>query len=76
MLKLRFQRKGKKKHPFYRLVIIEQLSPRNGRTIDEVGFYSPVTKIKKINFEKINKWLKYGVKPTQSVSNLINSSIK
>ena len=71
MLKLRLKRLGKKRSPFYRLVIMENTSRRNGRPIDEVGYYNPMTKESKLDPEKIKKWLSYGVKPTETVLNLL-----
>ena len=61
MLKLRLKRLGKKRSPFYRLVIMENTFRRNGRPIDEVGYYNPMTKQYKFDTEKIKKWL--GVLP-------------
>ena len=71
MLKLRLKRLGKKRYPFYRLVIMENTSRRNGRPIEEVGYYNPMTKESKFETEKIKKWLSYGVKPTETVFNLL-----
>ena len=55
MLKLRLKRLGKKRSPFYRLVIMENTFRRNGRPIDEVGYYNPMTKQCKFDVEKIQK---------------------
>lgn len=71
MLKLRLKRIGKKRSPSYRLVIMENEFKRNGRSIDEVGYYNPITKQYKVNYEKIQKWLSYGVKPTQTTRSLM-----
>jgi small subunit ribosomal protein S16 len=71
MLKLRLKRLGKKRYPFYRLVIMENSSRRNGRPIEEVGYYNPMTKDYKFDSEKIKKWLSYGVKPTDTVLTLL-----
>ncbi len=71
MLKLRLKRLGKKRSPFYRLVIMENLSRRNGRPVDEVGYYNPMTKQFKFDSEKIKKWLSYGVKPTETAFHLL-----
>ncbi len=74
MLKLRLKRIGRKRSPSYRLVIMENTFRRDGRPIDEVGYYSPISK--KYNFEvdKIKKWLSYGVKPTKTVLDLLKKS--
>ena len=74
MLKLRLKRLGKKRSPFYRLVIMENTSRRNGRPIDEVGYYNPMTKQFKFDSEKIQKWLGYGVKPTETVFHLLKKA--
>ena len=74
MLKLRLKRTGRKQAPFYRLVIMEHTTRRDGRPIDEVGYYNPITKQSSFNSEKINKWLEIGVLPTQTVSSLLKKS--
>ena len=74
MLKLRLKRTGRKRSPSYRLVVMENTFRRDGRPIDEVGYYNPITKRYKFNEEKIKKWLSYGVKPTETVSNLLKKS--
>lgn len=74
MLKLRLKRTGRKGSPSYRLVIMESASRRDGRPVDEVGYYNPITKKYKFNIEKIQKWLKYGVKPTETVLNLLKKA--
>lgn len=74
MLKLRLKRLGKKRSPFYRLVIMENRFRRNGRPIDEVGYYNPMTKQYKFDTEKIQKWLGYGVKPTETVFYLLKKA--
>ena len=74
MLKLRLKRLGKKSSPFYRLVIMENTFRRNGRPIDEVGYYNPITKQYKFDAEKIKKWLGYGVKPTETVFYLLKKA--
>nr|UZC30185.1 ribosomal protein S16 [Entomoneis sp.] len=74
MLKLRLKRLGKKRSPSYRLVIMENTSRRNGRPVDEVGYYNPMTKHYKFDIEKIKKWLSYGVKPTETVFHLLKKA--
>ena len=74
MLKLRFKRTGRKGSPFYRLVIMEQLTKRDGRPIDEVGFYNPITKQSSFDIEKITNWLKIGAQPTRTVFALLKRS--
>nr|YP_009029131.1 ribosomal protein S16 [Cylindrotheca closterium]AGH28662.1 ribosomal protein S16 [Cylindrotheca closterium] len=74
MLKLRLKRIGRKRSPSYRLVIMENTSRRDGRPIEEVGYYNPISKNYKFDQEKIIKWLQYGVKPTETVSNLLKKA--
>jgi len=74
MLKLRLKRVGRKRSPSYRLVIMESKSRRDGRPIDEVGYYNPISKQYKFEVEKIQKWLGYGVKPTETVLNLLKKA--
>ena len=74
MLKLRLKRNGRKRQPSYILVIMESASRRNGRPIDEVGYYNPITKESYFNQDKIIKWLKYGVQPTETVFQLLKKS--
>ena len=74
MLKLRLKRTGKKRSPFYRLVIMENTFRRDGRPIEELGYYNPMTKQYKFNTEKIKKWLSYGVKPTETVLSLLKKA--
>lgn len=74
MLKLRLKRVGKKRSPSYRLVIMENTFRRDGRPIDELGYYSPITKQFKVDAEKIQKWLSYGAKPTETVSALLKKA--
>ena len=74
MLKLRLKRTGKKRSPSYRLVIMENAFRRDGRSIDEVGYYNPITKQYQFDREKIKKWLAHGVKPTETVFNLLKKA--
>ena len=74
MLKLRLKRTGRKRSPSYRLVIMENTSRRDGRPIEEVGYYDPITKNYKFDSAKIKKWLNYGVQPTETVSSLLKKA--
>lgn len=74
MLKLRLKRTGRKRTPSYRLVIMENTCRRDGRPVDEVGYYSPITKQYKFDADKIKKWLNYGVQPTETVSALLKKA--
>jgi len=74
MLKLRLKKGGRKRQPSYRLVIMEHSTRRDGRPIDQVGYYNPITKQSYFDIEKITKWLSYGVKPTQTVADLLRKA--
>jgi len=75
MLKLRLKRCGRKKQPSYRLVVMLSHSRRDGRPIDEVGYYNTITKQSYFDVIKITKWLEQGVKPTLTVRNLLKKLI-
>lgn len=74
MLKLRLKRVGRKKLPSYRLVVMENTFRRDGKPIEEVGYYNPISKNYNFDHNKIEKWLKCGVKPTRTVLNLLKKS--
>ena len=74
MLKLRLKRTGRKRSLSYRLVIIENTTRLDGRPVEEVGHYNPITKQYKFNVDKIKKWLTYGVKPTETVLSLLKKA--
>lgn len=74
MLKIRLKRIGRKRSPSYRLVIMENTARRDGRPIEEVGYYNPTTKQYKFDREKIKKWFNYGVQPTETVSYLLKKA--
>ena len=71
MLKLRLKRTGRKRSPSYRLVIMENNARRDGRPIEELGYYDPVNKHSQFNIDKIKKWLSYGAQPTEVVASLL-----
>ncbi len=72
MLVIRFLRVGKKNQPSFKIVVIEKTrAPRSGRFIERVGFYNPLTKDRKINAERVKYWLEVGVKPSDTVWNLL-----
>lgn len=74
MVKLRIQRFGAKKRPFYRIVAADSRFPRDGRFIEIVGTYNPLTEPAeiKINEEKALKWLNNGAQPTDTVRSLLS----
>ncbi len=71
-VKIRLKRMGAKKTPFYRVVVADSRSPRNGRFIEEIGYYNPLTEPKtfKIDDEKAREWLGHGAQPTDTVNRL------
>ena len=74
-VKLRLKRMGKKQAPFYRVVVADSRSPRDGKTIDEVGYYDPTKNPAeiKIDAEKIINWLKNGAQPTDTVRSILSN---
>lgn len=75
-VKMRLTRIGKKKAPCYRVVIADERSPRDGRFIEEIGSYDPMTEPAtiKIDADKAKKWLANGVQPTDTVKALLKKS--
>lgn len=76
MVKIRLRRLGSKKNPFYRVVVADSRYPRDGRFIEEIGTYDPLTEPStiKIDAEKANKWLANGAQPTDTVKQLLKIS--
>ena len=70
-VKIRFKRMGSKKNPHYRVVVADSRSPRDGRFIEEIGYYDPRTKEKKIDYEKAQAWIAKGAQPTDTVRALL-----
>ena len=73
MLKIRLKRLGRKKQPIYRIIVIDSRKRRDGKAIEELGFYNPHTKELKINTSKIKEKLHHGAKLTKTVKYLIHS---
>ena len=73
-VKIRFKRMGSKKNPFYRVVVADSRSPRDGRFIEELGYYNPMTKETKIDNEKAADWIGKGAQPTDTVRALLKKS--
>ena len=75
-VKIRLRRMGAKKAPFYRVVVADSRSPRDGRFIEEVGFYDPMKEPVEIKLgaEKIQKWIGNGAQPTDTVRALLVKS--
>ena len=75
-VKIRLRRMGAKKHPFYRIVVADSRYPRDGRFIEEIGYYNPLTELSdvKVDAEKVEKWLKNGAQPTDTVKALLKKN--
>ncbi|MFN3301882.1 MAG: 30S ribosomal protein S16 [Patescibacteria group bacterium] len=71
MLAIKFSRRGKKKQPSYRLIVIDKKKDPYGNFIEDLGFYNPRTKKSQLKIERIKYWLSQGVQPTKSVYNLL-----
>ena len=75
-VKIRLKRMGAHKQPFYRVVVADSRAPRDGKFIEEIGYYNPMTEPKeiKIDVEKAKKWLGNGAQPTETVKTLFKKS--
>ncbi len=71
-VKIRLRRMGAKKAPFYRIVVADSRFPRDGRFIEEIGFYNPLKEPSevKVDAEKVKTWIKNGAQPTDTVKAL------
>ena len=78
MVKIRLQRQGAKKAPFYHIVVADSRSPRDGKVIEKIGTYNPMTDPATIvvDKEKVAEWIKNGAKPTDTVKKLIDVASK
>ena len=76
MVKIRLQREGKKKAPFYHVVVADSRSPRDGKIVEQIGTYDPMTEPSTIvlDQEKVAQWIKNGAKPTDTVKALIEKA--
>ena len=74
--KIRLKRLGAKKAPFYRIVVADSRAPRDGRFIEEIGYFNPVSDPNeiKIDEEKALKWLSTGAQPSETVKSLLKKS--
>lgn len=77
-VKIRLARHGAKKAPYYRVVVADSRAPRDGRLIEQVGRYNPLTQPSKIelDLEKIDAWIAKGAQPTDTVKRLIETARK
>ncbi len=75
-VKIRLTRLGAKKAPFYRVIVADSRSPRDGRFIDQIGYYNPMTNPAeiKIDAEAAKKWIANGAQPTETVKSLLKKS--
>lgn len=74
-VKIRLRRMGSKKAPFYRVVVADSRYPRDGRFIEQVGTYNPMTEPAAVEFdaEKVAKWISNGAQPTDTVKRLLKN---
>ena len=75
-VKIRLKRMGSKKNPFYRIVLADSRAPRDGKFIEEIGYYNPLTEpvTVKVNEEKAKQWISNGAKPTDMVDRLFKNN--
>ncbi len=75
-VKIRLKRMGRKKKPFYRVVVADSRAPRDGRFIEEIGYFDPLKDPAEINInsDKAKKWLSNGAQPTDTVRSLLKKS--
>ncbi len=75
-VKIRLRRMGAKKAPFYRVIVADERAPRDGKFIDEIGYYNPLREPAeiKIDSDKATKWLNDGAQPTETVKSLLKKS--
>lgn len=75
-VKIRMRRAGAKKAPFYRIVVADARAPRDGRNIEEVGHYNPLTTPidLKVDAERVQYWMNNGAQPTQTVRDLLKKA--
>ncbi|MBO5375191.1 MAG: 30S ribosomal protein S16 [Clostridia bacterium] len=75
-VKIRLRRMGAKKAPFYRVIVADERAPRDGKFIDEIGYYNPLRDPAeiKIDSDKATKWLNDGAQPTETVKSLLKKS--
>ena len=76
MVKIRLRRMGAKKNPYYRIVVADARSPRDGRCIEEIGTYNPLTEpaVITVDAEKAQTWIKNGAQPTDTVRGLLKKA--
>jgi small subunit ribosomal protein S16 len=74
-VRIRMKRMGRKHRPFYRICVMDSRSPRDGKAIEEIGFYDPMVRVKKdrvkLNLERVDYWISVGAQPSVNVAALI-----
>lgn len=75
-VRIRLKRLGAKKAPFYRIVVADSRTPRNGKSIEEIGYYDPTKEpaVLKVDVEAANKWLTTGAQPSETVKALLKKA--
>ena len=77
-VKIRLKRFGTKKRPYYRIVVMDSRAPRDGRTLEEVGYHHPIEKMEdkqiKLKVDRIKDWIQRGAQPTKTVKKILNNN--
>jgi len=76
MVKIRLKRMGAKKAPFYRIVVADARTPRDGKVLAEIGIYDPTKKptVLRVDLDEANKWISQGAQPTETVRALLKKA--
>jgi len=76
MVKIRLKRMGAKKAPFYRIVVADARTPRDGKTLEEIGYYDPTKSpsVLRVDLEAAKKWIDQGAQPTDTVKALLKKA--
>ena len=78
-VRIRLKRFGTKKRPFYRIVVVDSRSPRDGRVLEEVGLYHPIEQKEKqisVSTDRVKEWITRGAMPSATVKRLLNISVR
>ncbi|WP_028949770.1 30S ribosomal protein S16 [Sulfurihydrogenibium subterraneum] len=73
MVKIRLARAGRKKHPVFRMVVMDSKKPREGKAIEYLGTYDPILKTGNVNVEKAKEWISKGAQPTERALKILKS---
>ncbi|MDM7272995.1 30S ribosomal protein S16 [Sulfurihydrogenibium azorense] len=73
MVKIRLARAGRKKHPVFKMIVIDSKKPREGKAIEYLGTYDPILKTGNVNVEKAKEWIKKGAQPTERALKILKS---